>query len=237
MAVKKKWYDIEAPKEFGGKVISQTFAADPKNLIDRVIKISYADITQDFNKFFIKLHLRITKVDETTCKTELVAHSVQNDRIYRMVRRRARKVTAIQKVKTKDGKDVRVKTTIILPSRVNTSMQGRIRTKAKELIDEKAKTVGYIDFSKILILGSFVMEIKKQCSKIYPVSQIEFHKSELLPVLDKEEIKESVKEEPKEEVKEEVKETPEVKEETKVDVKEKASKVEKVTKVKEIKKK
>ncbi len=236
MVVKKKWYDIEAPKEFGGKVISQTLAADPKNLIDRVIKISYADITQDFKKFFIKLHLRITKVDENVCKTELIAHSVQNDRIYRMVRRRARKVTIIQKVKTKDGKYVRVKTTIILPSRVNTSMQGRVRAKAKILIDEKAKTADYIDFIKILILGSFVMEIKKQCSKIYPVSQIEFHKSELLPVIVKD-TKEVKEEAPAKVEATPIKEEPKPEEKPKADIKEKSQKVEKPAKDKEIKKK
>ncbi len=199
MAVKKKWYDIVAPECFGGKVISQTLAADPKHLVDRIIKISYADISQDFNKFFIKLHFRVTNVDETKCNTELVAHSIQNDRVYRMIRRRARKVGVIQEITTKDNKKVRIKTILILPNRVNTSLRARVRAKAKELIEKKAKTANFIDLVKLLILGGFVMDVKKQCSKIYPVSQIEFYKSELLPVVEEEKSKE--KPEPVKEIK------------------------------------
>lgn len=180
MALKKQWYDIIAPKEFGGTVLAQTLSSDPKHLINRVIKISYADMSKNFAKFFIKLHFRVVSVEGKECATELVAHSIQNDRIYRMVRRHTKKVTVVQDVITKDSKKVRVKTTLVLPNKANTTMRNKIRAKVEDLIAKKAATATFADLVKLLILGSFVMDIKKHASKLYPVAQIEFHKSELL---------------------------------------------------------
>ena len=40
MAIKKTWYEILAPKEFGEAVIAETPTANPKHLIGRKINIS-----------------------------------------------------------------------------------------------------------------------------------------------------------------------------------------------------
>ncbi|MFH1420475.1 MAG: 30S ribosomal protein S3ae [Candidatus Aenigmatarchaeota archaeon] len=180
MVLKKSWYEILSPSDFGEKVVGETLAADPKQLIGRVVKTSLGDITGNYSKFYIKLHFRIVQVDGNKCKTSLIGHNVQTDRVYRMVRRHTRKIDVVHDVDTKDGCKVRVKIILVLSRRVKMSLKTTVREKVIGPLEEKARLMGFVDFVKLLISGGFLMELKKACSAVYPVAQIEIHKSELL---------------------------------------------------------
>ncbi len=180
MALKKQWYEIIAPKAFGEKVVGETLASDPKNLIGRKITVSLLDLSRDYARFYIKLIFQVHDVQGNKAYTKLVGHDIMRERIYRMVQRRVRRVDAIQDIETNDGIKIRVKTVFVLIRRVGTSIKSAARKKAKELIEAAAKEKTYEELIKSVIAGELQQLVKKECSKISPVGNIEIRKSAIM---------------------------------------------------------
>ena len=86
----------------------------------------------------------------------------------------------IQDVKTKDGKEMRIKTIFVLIKRINTSVKDATRRKARQLIDKMASETNFEGFVKMIIKGELQQKIKKDLSKVYPIGDIEIRKSEVL---------------------------------------------------------
>lgn len=180
MAVKKQWYEIVAPKMFEERVIGETLASDPKYLMGRRIEVSLLELSRDYSRFYIKLLFQVANVEGTRAYTTLVGHDTMRERIYRMVQRRLRKVECIQDVTTADGRRIRMKTVFVLIRRVNTSIKGAAREKARELVAQFTKERTLDELMKAVIMGELQAFVKKECSKIYPVGNIEVRKSEVL---------------------------------------------------------
>lgn len=180
VAVKKQWYEIISPKMFGEKVVGETLAADPKQLVGRTIDVSLMEIIRDFSRFFIKLRFQITEVSGTKAYTKFTGHDTMYERVYRMVQRHTRRVDVIQDVETKDKVKLRVKTIFSLARRVNTSIKTDARALAREIVDRTAKESAFEDFISMIIKGDLQKTIRQDCAKIYPVGHIEIRKTEIL---------------------------------------------------------
>ena len=180
MALKKQWYEIVSPKLFGEKVVGETPAVEPKQLIGRKIQTSTVEVSKDFSRFFVKLNFQITDVNGNKAFTKLVGHDVMNERIYRMVQRHVRRVDVIQDVVTKDKIKIRVKTVFTLARRVNTALKFSARAVAKDLVEKTASQTNFDDFMESVIKGDIQHKIRKDCSKIYPVANVEIRKTEVL---------------------------------------------------------
>ena len=103
IAIKKIWYEIIAPKFFGEVPVGETPAADPKQLIGRVIKVCMADIDKRSPKFYLKMVFRVESVEGTKAFTKLIGHDIMYERIYRMVQRRSSRIDCVETIVTKDG--------------------------------------------------------------------------------------------------------------------------------------
>jgi len=180
MAVKKQWYEILSPKMFGSSVVGETLAADPKQLIGRILSVSLVEISNEYSKFFIRLKLQVNEVNGTKANTELVGHDVMRERIYRMVQRYIRRVDCIQDVTTKDNVKMRVKTLMILIKRVGTSRKDGSRKACKEAVARIASETDFEDFINMIIKGELQNKLRKECSKIYPIGNIEIRKTEVI---------------------------------------------------------
>ena len=180
MAVRKQWYDIVAPDIFGNKVIGETLAADPRQLVGRVIDASLMDVSNDYSKFYVKVRLKIENVDGSKALTKLVGHDCMRERVYRMVQRHGRRVDAIQDVTTKDGVKLRVKTVFMLIKRVGTSTKDATRKLVRDKIDEAASKSNFDDLMSAIISGDLQHKVRKEASKVYPVGGIEIRRTELV---------------------------------------------------------
>lgn len=180
MALKKQWYEIYAPKAFGEKLLGETPAADPKSLIGRKITVSLLELSRDYQKFYLKLTFQVADIQGSKANTKLVGHDIMRERIYRMVQRRVRRVDVIQDIVTKDNEKVRIKTVFVLIRRVGTSIKAATRQKAKEIIYAETKDKTFEDIIRSIISGDFQQLIRKECSKISPLGNIEIRKSELM---------------------------------------------------------
>ncbi|MCX6815797.1 MAG: 30S ribosomal protein S3ae [Candidatus Aenigmarchaeota archaeon] len=180
MALKKQWYEIVAPKMFGEPVIGETLAVEPKHLIGRVLEVNLLEVIKDYSKFYIKLNLRIDKVEGQKAFTKIIGHDTMTERIYRMVQRHGRRVDVVNDVTTKDGLKVRVKTVFVLLKRVGTSMKDATRAVAKKQVQEIVEKMTFEDLINAVIKGSLQSEIRKTCNKVYPVAGIEIRRTQLL---------------------------------------------------------
>lgn len=187
MAVKKQWYEILAPKLFEERVIGETLAAEPKQLVGRVVEVSLLELSKDYSKFYIKLKFQIDRVDGNKAYTIFAGHEIMRERIYRMVQRRVRRVDLIQDLRTKDGVLIRVKTLFVLIRRVNTSIKASARTKAGEIVEKAVKESTLDELIKLIVTGELTSSIRKECNKISPVGNVEIRKSEILKERKKEE--------------------------------------------------
>ena len=179
MAIKKMWYDILAPAMFGSPVVGQTLAAEPKQMIGRVLKISFPDLGIESRKFYLKVGMRVESVDGMKALTKFIGHDTTSERIYRMVQRHSRRVDCIQDVQTKDGK-IRVKTVAIIPQRVGTSIKDAVRAKVRETVEQFVSNVTIEDFFRAVVEDKLQLAIKEACKKIYPIGIVEIRKSEVM---------------------------------------------------------
>ena len=180
MAVRKQWYDIIAPEIFENRVVGETLAADPKQLVGRVIDASLIDVSDNYQKFYVKVRLKIMNVEGNKAHTKLVGHDMLKERVYRMVQRHGRRVDAIQDVTTKDGVKLRIKTVFMLIKRVGATKKDATRKLTRQLIEEAAGKHNFDDLMNAIISGDLQHKVRKEASKVYPVGGIEIRRTELV---------------------------------------------------------
>lgn len=190
MAVKKQWYEIISPKLFGSKVIGETPASDVKALVGRKVGVSFAELSGDFSKYYLRANLRVESVNGDKALTAFVGHEIMRERLYRMVQRRAKKVDAIQDCKTKDGAKLRVKTVAIIRTKGGASVKSAVRKKMKETVDAIVKENTLDQIATMIFSGEFPQKIRQECKKISPVSAVEVRRTQLITEKEKTETKE-----------------------------------------------
>ncbi len=185
MALKKKWYEIISPKAFGERQIGETLSVDPSNLIGRKIEVSMLELSDNYQKFYLKPAFQIVHVEGDKAFTKFIGHDIMRERLYRMVQRQGRRIDCVQDVVTKDGARMRVKTVFILIRRVGTSIKNSCRAYAIDIIDDIAKKTAFDDFVGMIISGELQDIARKEVCRIYPVGGIEVRKTEVLPEMKK----------------------------------------------------
>jgi len=180
VAIKKIWYEIIAPKIVGEITVGETPAADPKQLIGRIVNVSVADIDRKHPKFYLKLAFQIENVEGTKAFTKFVGHDILSERIYRMVQRRSSRIDSIEDLVTKDGVKLRIKPLMILPSKVATSVKHDVRRIMTETVRKIVSENTLEDIVKMILSDEIQRTIREECKKLYPVGMVEIRKSEVL---------------------------------------------------------
>ena len=179
-AKSKEWYSIISPKMFGEKEIGKTMAADSEHLIGRKIILNTVELVENTDKFFMKVSLKIKKMDGKNLFTEFCGTEHMRDYISRMILRRIRRVDVIEDLKTKDGIGLRVKGIVIISRRIKSTIQKTIRSYVKELIKKEVEDSTLEEFIDGIISDDIKHRILSQIRRIYPVRNFEIRKTELL---------------------------------------------------------
>jgi len=158
-----------APREFGAKVLGQTPATDPESLIGRSMEVGVPDITGDNSKYYMKLLVRIMKVEGKTCLTSFGGLECTRDHLLRMVRKRNQKVESIVDVATKDGWILRIKPWTILNGKPVSNIETKIRHFAESFFNDFANKSDMGELVRKVLTTEMQMMFKKSGSKIYPV--------------------------------------------------------------------
>lgn len=176
----KEWYSIISPQIFGENEVGKTMAADSEQLMGRKIILNVIELVENTDKFFMKVSLKVKKIDGKNLYTEFDGTEYMRDYISRMILRRIRRVDVIEDLKTKDGIKLRVKGLVIISRRVKSTIQKSIRSDVKKLIKKEVESSTLEDFINGIISDDIKQRTLSQIRKIYPVRNFEIRKTELL---------------------------------------------------------
>jgi len=165
----KDWFNILAPREFGAKLLGQTPATDPKTLIGRTMEVGVPVITGDNSKHYMKLFVKIMKIEGKTCLTAFDGLECTRDHLLRMVRKRNQKVETVVDIMTKDGWVLRVKPWTILNGKPVSTIETKIRHLATDFFNDFAKKSDMNEIIRKILTTEIQMMLKKSGSKVYPV--------------------------------------------------------------------
>ena len=177
----KRWYTIRAPRNpWSFKIIGETLAEEPEQLIGRTYDIMQNELDGDFSKMHVQAVFRITEAVGGDELTQFIGHNVQKDHIRRQIRRDRGKVDDTVDVVTEDGYYVRFKPLLISRSRVKSSQKSAMRASAKEKILTMGASSTWIQLQKSVLDGTMEAAIKESVSKVSPVRTVMIRRSQLL---------------------------------------------------------
>lgn len=176
----KQWYVITSPRLFGEKELGKTSTSEPKKLVGRMVTVSLVDLINDFKKYYVKMRFRIVKVEGEFARTEFAGSEVMRDYLSRMVLKRTRRVDTVQDLKTKDGVGIRVKGVAILPRRVKSSIQLKVRNEIKAVLKERVGSQTIDKLIESVITDEMKFRVLREARKIYPIRNFEIRKTEIV---------------------------------------------------------
>ena len=176
----KETYTIISPKVFGEKEIGVTFASEQKQLIGREVILSALELTENMNKYYLKILFKINRVEGNKAFTEFHGTECLQDYISRMVVRKVRRIDTIQDLFTKDNVKLRVKSICVFSRKAKSSIEAKISKKIKEVLKQEIESKNLDDFVKSLISDEIKNKVLKEARKIYPIKNFEIRKVEVL---------------------------------------------------------
>jgi small subunit ribosomal protein S3Ae len=175
----KEWFTIIAPKLFEERELGRTMVSDPQHLVNRKISLNLLELTNNFNKFYMKFTFRVTKLEGNKAFTEFDSSECMQDYISRMVLRRVRRIDTVQDLKTKDGISIRFKGLGIISKRVKSSIQKVIRSRMKDIIKSFVESSTFNELIESILDDGLKNYILKETRRIYPVRNFEVRKTQV----------------------------------------------------------
>ena len=177
----KRWYTIRAPRTpWSFRVIGETLAEDPSQLIGRNYEIIQNELDGDFSKMHVKVVFKVTDVLGNDAITEFVGHELLKDHVRRQVRRDRGKIDDTIDVVTEDGFYVRFKPLMISRARIKSSQKQQMRTIARDIILTTGATSTWFKLQAATLDGTLENKIKEAVSKIQPVRTVVIRRTQLI---------------------------------------------------------
>jgi small subunit ribosomal protein S3Ae len=173
---KKKWFSIEAPKAFGGRVIGQSLAETPALLKGRQLVVNLMQLSGNIKKQNLLVGLKVTEILDGVAKTEAIKFDMQTSSVRRLVRKKSSKIEESFCCITKDGIKIRIKPLAVTRNKVSSGVRGAVR---RFMVPMIVGEVQKLDFEALIVALTgfdFQKEIKKKLDKVYPLKtfQIKF---------------------------------------------------------------
>ncbi|MEM2874540.1 MAG: 30S ribosomal protein S3ae [Candidatus Hadarchaeales archaeon] len=176
----KKWYEVVAPPIFAGRVIGETPALDPAQIVGRVFETTLGDLIEDFSKSHIKLYFQIKGVDGSKAITAFCGHEMVKDYVRSLVRRRSSKVEDTVQARTKDGYLIKMCAMATTLRSIQTTKLTMFRNDMRGVMVSKAAERNLDEFVLEMVLGKLSADIYKRCKRYCPIHKVEVYKSEVL---------------------------------------------------------
>jgi len=176
----KAWYTIVSPEIFGSREMGKTTSADPSYLKGRKVVASAVEVTNNFNKYYMKFKFRINELQGDRAITEFDGSECMRDYISRMVIRYVRRIDSVQDLETRDGVRLRVKTIAIVSKKMKSSIVKIVRKRMQELMADELRKSTLGDFVERMIDDKSKARVLNEIRRIYPVRNFEIRKTEVL---------------------------------------------------------
>ena len=177
----KRWYTIRAPRTpWSFRVIGETLAEEPSQLIGRNYEVIQNELAGDFSKMHVKVVFKVIDVLGNDAVTEFVGHELLKDHVRRQVRRDRGKIDDTIDVVTEDGFYVRFKPLMISRARIKSSQKQQMRTIARDIILTTGATSTWFKLQAATLDGTLENKIKEAVSKIQPVRTVVIRRTQLI---------------------------------------------------------
>ncbi|MDS0257534.1 30S ribosomal protein S3ae [Thermoplasmatales archaeon AK] len=176
----KQWYTLMAPDYLGGKELILSLGSGPESMIGRKIEVPVSDFTGNFKRASAKIIFRVASCQGAKCATEFVGHSVSDDYIRRMVRRRKERIDIIKSLETSDKTLVVVKVVIVTDGKLTGTKRVEIRNTVDQFLTDKLSAMNFGDFARYIIGDDIYNDLVNATKDVYPLKKIEVRKSEVL---------------------------------------------------------
>ena len=177
----KRWYTIRAPRTpWSFRVIGETLAEEPEQLIGRNYEVIQNELDGDFSKMHVKVVFKVVDVLGNDAITEFVGHELLKDHVRRQVRRDRGKIDDTIDVVTEDGYYVRFKPLMISRARIKSSQKQQMRTLARDVILTTGATSTWFSLQASMLDGTLETKIKDAVSKIQPVRTVVIRRTQLI---------------------------------------------------------
>jgi small subunit ribosomal protein S3Ae len=181
----KKWFTVVTPAIFDGRALCEIVAAEDKQLANRIIKTSLADVGVTGGSqvaMFTSLKFRITDVSGTNANTRLIGHEIAPSYMKTFARRGRSLIHQVVDVKTKDGVEVRLKAVAVTGSRVSENTKRNLRALLVKEILTGASSLNFDELMQEILYGRFVSKLYNALKGITKMKRVEIKKSELKEV-------------------------------------------------------
>ncbi|MEK6905336.1 MAG: hypothetical protein AABX24_02945 [Nanoarchaeota archaeon] len=168
---RKIWYRILSPKLFGQMELGETYLASPEEAIGRNLKIHLKDLTGNVKDQNAYVKFTIDELEGTTLKASVSGYELTATSVKRMVRKNTNRLDDYLVFKTKDGKNLILKTLLITQSKAQRSVQKQLRHKMKVFLAEEVKNNTFETVIGNLVTRKIQMTLKKLLYKVYPVNE------------------------------------------------------------------
>ena len=177
----KRWYTIRAPRTpWSFRMIGETLAEEPSQLIGRNYEVIQNELDGDFSKMHVKVVFKVTDVLGNDAITEFVGHELLKDHVRRQVRRDRGKIDDTIDVVTEDGFYVRFKPLMISRARIKSSQKQQMRNIARDIILTTGATSTWFKLQAATLDGTLENKIKEAVSKIQPVRTVVIRRTQLI---------------------------------------------------------
>ena len=175
----KIWYTVLAPQMFESKEVGQIPATEDAHLMNRIVKVSLAELTGDMSQSYVNLLFRINEVKGKTAYTKLIGHEISAGYLRTLVRRRRNVVNEVVDVESKDGVKLRMKISIFTARRVSSPVKTALRNSTKDEVLLRVKDMDFQQLAQEIIFGKFSATLFNRLKKLCPVKRIEVRKAEV----------------------------------------------------------
>ncbi len=175
----KKKFEVIAPDIFNNTPIGPIFAKEAEDLTGRIVETTLSKLVNS-NQHHIKVTLVVIGTQGFNALTSI--RSVELSRAYISAQANPGSdiIEHIFKTKTKDGKDIRIKTIMFTRGKIASGKKTLLRKTAEEIGTEIATKSDYAQVVQEVVFGKIGSLIFNKAKKLVPVGRVEVRKLELL---------------------------------------------------------
>ncbi len=160
--------------------MGKTTANTPESLIGKTINLSAVELTNDINKYYLKLKFKINSVNGDKAFTQFYGSECLQDYISRMVLHRIRRIDSVQDLTTTDKVKLRVKGLTIVSKRVKSSITVKIREFVAGVMKKEVEESTLDEFLQKMLSNEIKNKILREGRRIYPIRNFEVRKTEII---------------------------------------------------------
>lgn len=177
----KSWYTAIAPEMFENKPVGELVASDAESLINRVIFVSFPQISTStsYTSQYMMLKFRVTDVKGNTAYTKFIGYEVSPSYIKTIIRRRRTLIDTVVDVTTKERLKLRMKVVAVLGAKVSENTRKNVLMGITEKLHAFAAASDSSKFIQEVLYGKISTKLFGQIKKISPIKRIEIRKMEI----------------------------------------------------------